>query len=153
MRTSEQANHPRQKKFCQEKQQSILQIDNHLRYCTLGCGSAEKQGPVISFLPDAGKAGAKFIEGFEAEKIIFDTINGKKSAVAVKGLWRSRDTSGSVSGSDRTSRTVIIKAKRVIVSAGSLQSPLLLLRSGLKNPQIGRNLYLHPGENSHGHLV
>jgi len=30
------------------------------------------------------------------------------------------------------------------VSAGTLQSPLLLLRSGLKNPQIGRNLHLHP---------
>lgn len=25
-----------------------------------------------------------------------------------------------------------------------MQSPLLLLRSGLKNPQIGRNLYVHP---------
>ena len=153
MRTPEQGNHPHRNFFRQEQQRSILQTDNHLRYCTLGCGSAEKQGPVVSFLPDAAKAGAQFIEGYEAEKIIFETSSGKKSAVGVKGLWRSRDTSGGMSGSDRTCRSVIIKAKRVIVSAGSLQSPLLLLRSGLKNPQIGRNLYLHPGENSHGHLV
>lgn len=114
-------------------------------YCTLGCGLAEKQGPVVSFLPDAEKAGAKFIEGFDAEKVVIESINGKRVATGVKGLWRSRDTNGGVSDSNRTTREVIIKAKRVIVSCGTLQSPLLLLRSGLKNPQIGRNLHLHPG--------
>lgn len=113
-------------------------------YCTLGCGAAEKQGPVISFLPDAAKAGAQFIEGFEAEMVLFEDIQGKKTAVGVKGLWRSRDSNGGVSGTDKTTRLVIIKAKRIIVSCGTLESPLLLLRSGLTNPQIGRNLYLHP---------
>ena len=122
-------------------------------YCTLGCGSAEKQGPVVSFLPDAEKAGAQFIEGLEVEKVMFEKINGKKTAVAVQGLWQSRDTNGQVSGSDRTSRSVIVKAKRVIISAGSLQSPLVLLRSGLSNPQIGRNLYLHPGKLIHNHSI
>ncbi|KAL8823321.1 MAG: hypothetical protein Q9191_005965 [Dirinaria sp. TL-2023a] len=113
-------------------------------YCTLGCGSAEKQGPMVSFLPDAARAGAHFIEGFDAEKVLFKDIQGKKTAVGIKGLWRSRDTNGGVSGSDKTTRSVVINAKRVIVSCGSLQSPLLLLRSGLTNPQIGRNLHLHP---------
>lgn len=113
-------------------------------YCTMGCGAAEKQGPVVSFLPDAEKAGAQFIEGFDAQKILFEDINGQKTANGVKGRWVSRDTSGGVQGNDRTTREVIIKAKRVIVSGGTLQSPLLLLRSGLTNPQIGKNLYLHP---------
>ena len=113
-------------------------------YCTLGCGAAEKQGPVVSFLPDAENAGAQFIEGFEAEKVVFENIEGKKTATGVKGRWVSRDSSGGVSGNDRTSREVIIKAKRIIVSAGTLQSPLLLQRSGLTNPQIGKNLHLHP---------
>lgn len=113
-------------------------------YCTLGCGAAEKQGPVVSFLPDAEKAGVQFIEGFDAQKVLFEDINGQKTATGVKGLWVSRDTSGGVQGNDRTTREVIIKAKRVIVSGGTLQSPLLLLRSGLTNPQIGKNLYLHP---------
>jgi choline dehydrogenase-like flavoprotein len=113
-------------------------------YCTMGCGAAEKQGPVVSFLPDAEKAGAQFIEGFDAQKILFEDINGQKTANGVKGRWISRDTSGGVQGNDRTTREVIIKAKRVIVSGGTLQSPLLLLRSGLTNPQIGKNLYLHP---------
>lgn len=113
-------------------------------YCTLGCGAAEKQGPVVSFLPDAERAGAQFIEGFQAEKVLFENVNGKKIATGVKGRWTSRDSSGGVVGSDRTSREVVVRAKRVIVSAGTLQSPLLLRRSGLTNSQIGRNLYLHP---------
>lgn len=113
-------------------------------YCTMGCGAAEKQGPVVSFLPDAERAGAQFIEGFQANKITFETINGKKTATGVEGTWISRDSNGGVSGSDQTTRTVIIKAKRVIVSSGTIQSPLLLLRSQLKNPHIGRNLHLHP---------
>lgn len=113
-------------------------------YCTMGCGAAEKQGPVVSFLPDAENAGAQFIEGFDAQKVLFEDINGQKTATGVKGRWVSRDTSGGVQGNDCTTREVIIKAKRVIVSGGTLQSPLLLLRSGLTNPQIGKNLYLHP---------
>ncbi|KAL9130568.1 MAG: hypothetical protein Q9217_001281 [Psora testacea] len=113
-------------------------------YCTLGCGAAEKQGPVVSFLPDAERAGAQFVEGFEAHKVIFSNIRGKRKVTGVEGTWTSRDSNGGVSGKDRISRRVIIKAKRVIVSSGTLQSPLLLLRSGLSNPQIGRNLHLHP---------
>ena len=113
-------------------------------YCTLGCGTAEKQGPVVSFLPDAERAGAHFIEGFEAHKVLFSHIRGKRTAMGVEGTWTSRDSNGGVSGADRTSRQVIIKAKRVIVSSGTLQSPLLLLRSGLTNPHIGRHLHLHP---------
>ena len=113
-------------------------------YCTLGCGSAEKQGPVVSFLPDAERAGAQFLEGFDARQVIFSNIRGKRTATGVEGIWTSRDSNHGVSGKDRVSRRVIIKAKRVIVSSGTLQSPLLLLRSGLKNPHIGRNLHLHP---------
>ncbi|KAF1998336.1 long-chain fatty alcohol dehydrogenase [Amniculicola lignicola CBS 123094] len=113
-------------------------------YCTFGCGSCEKQGPVVSWLPDAARAGARFMEGFDAEKIIFSNKGGHKIARGVQGTWASRDSHGGVAGEPLTRRKVVIKAKRVIVSAGTMQSPLLLLRSGLKNPQIGRNLYLHP---------
>ncbi|OAL56424.1 long chain fatty alcohol oxidase [Pyrenochaeta sp. DS3sAY3a] len=113
-------------------------------YCTFGCGSCEKQGPAVSYLPDAARAGASFIEGFHAERIIFSKRSGKKVATGVLGTWASRDINGGIAGSPVTRRKVLIKAKRVIVSAGTMQSPLLLLRSGLTNPQIGRNLYVHP---------
>lgn len=113
-------------------------------YCTLGCGAAEKQGPVVSWLPDAANAGARFLEGFEADRIVFSTASGKRTATGVEGTWTSRDEMGGVSGSNKTKRKVMIKAKRVIVSCGTLHSPLILLRSGLTNPQIGRNFHCHP---------
>ncbi|KAH8731605.1 long chain fatty alcohol oxidase [Phaeosphaeriaceae sp. PMI808] len=118
--------------------------EHYCGHCTFGCGSCEKQGPAVSFLPDAARAGANFLEGFHAKKIIFSSESGKKTATGVLGTWTSRDANGGMAGTPVTTRKVVINAKRIIISAGTMQSPLLLLRSGLKNPQIGRNLYVHP---------
>lgn len=99
-------------------------------YCTLGCGSAEKQGPVMSWLPDAARAGAQFIEGYEVKNVIFEEAAMGKAAVGVRGIWKSRD--------QQTVREVIVRAKRTVISAGSLWSPLILLRSGLKVLEASR---------------
>ncbi|CAG8954478.1 hypothetical protein HYFRA_00004390 [Hymenoscyphus fraxineus] len=119
--------------------------EHYCGYCTFGCGSNEKKGPVASFLPDAAQAGAKFVEGFNVGHVIFDEENPNK-AIGVRGSWTSRDNRGGVDGllSERTTREVIVKAKKVVLSCGSLWSPIILQNSGLTNPQIGRNLYLHP---------
>ncbi|KAL2074356.1 hypothetical protein VTL71DRAFT_8134 [Oculimacula yallundae] len=120
--------------------------EHYCGHCTLGCGSGEKQGPVVSWLPDAAKAGAEFIEGFTVDHVIFDESSGSKKATGVRGQWVSRNANGGVEGpiSGRIVREVEIRAKKVILSCGSLWSPLVLLKSGLKNPHIGQNLYLHP---------
>ncbi|KAK0658213.1 Long-chain-alcohol oxidase FAO2 [Lasiodiplodia hormozganensis] len=118
--------------------------EHYCGYCSMGCASCEKQGPHVSFLPDAARAGAKFIEGLEVKKILFEKKKGKTTAVGVRGTWVSRDEHGGVAGAPTVRRDVIIRAKRVVVAGGTMQSPLLLLRSGLKNPNIGRNLHLHP---------
>ncbi|KAI9892732.1 MAG: hypothetical protein M1814_001152 [Vezdaea aestivalis] len=118
--------------------------EHYCGYCTLGCSSVEKKGPVASFLPDAAKAGAKFIEGFEAKEIIFEDRQGVKAATGVKGVWTDRDANNGFGGAERGAVNVTIKAKKVVCSAGTLWSPVLLLNSGLKNPQIGRNFHCHP---------
>jgi choline dehydrogenase-like flavoprotein len=102
--------------------------------CHHGCGAGEKQGPAVCWLPAASRAGARFIEGMDVSKILFDEKNGLKQAVGIVGRWTSRDKDGYVHTpeSERIQRTIKVKAKKVIVSCGSLQSPLLLLRSGLK---------------------
>ena len=103
--------------------------------CGFGCGSAEKQGPAVSWLPAAAKAGAQFIEGFNVSKVLFDEGgSGSNRAVGVQGLWTSRDKLGNVNSpqTERTQQQVQIKAKKVIVACGTLHSPLLLTRSGLK---------------------
>jgi len=43
-----------------------------------------------------------------------------------------------------------VKAKHVVVACGAIHTAALLLRSGLENPQIGRNLHLHPVSNVSG---
>ncbi|RDL40582.1 Long chain fatty alcohol oxidase-like protein [Venustampulla echinocandica] len=119
--------------------------EHYCGHCCLGCGSNEKQGPVVSWLPDAAKAGAKFVEGFRVDRVLFDKSNSTK-AIGVEGVWTSRNSNGGVDGpiSERTVRKVIVKAKKVIISSGTLWSPIILMNSGLKNWHIGRNLYLHP---------
>ncbi|KAH6652428.1 GMC oxidoreductase [Truncatella angustata] len=120
--------------------------DHHCGHCHLGCGSAGKQGPAVSWLPAAGRAGAEFIEGFQVENVTFDHFASGKRASGVVGKWISRDSDGGLSGGlgQRIVRDVIIRAKKVIVSGGSIWSPVILKKSGLGNPQIGRNLYMHP---------
>ena len=126
--------------------QNTGHTEHYCGYCTLGCHSTGKKGPTETFLADAATAGATFIEGFRANKILFTDTKDGQVASGVEGVWTSRDAYLGRSGATAVTRNVIIKAKRVVVSCGTLQSPLLLLRSGLKNPQIGRNLHLHPGK-------
>ncbi|KAF2858649.1 long-chain fatty alcohol dehydrogenase [Piedraia hortae CBS 480.64] len=115
-------------------------------YCTLGCGSGGKKGPTETFLPDAARQGAIFIEGFEVDRILFDRHRrrGDRIASGIQGMWTGRDASGGVSAPDRPRRPVTIRSHYVVASAGSLSTPPLLLRSGLTNPHIGRHLRLHP---------
>ncbi|KAI1129319.1 FAD/NAD(P)-binding domain-containing protein [Nemania abortiva] len=112
--------------------------------CSLGCRSGQKQGPATYWLPAAAKAGARFIEGFEVSQILF--AGGKSSkATGLIGKWTSRDEDGSSDSSKpKTQQIVEVKAKTVIISGGALSTPLILLRSGLTNKNIGKNLYLHP---------
>ena len=120
--------------------------EHYCGYCMMGCPSGGKKGPTESFLIDAAKAGAVFAEGFHVDKVLFSRNSGNRAAWGVKGTWTSRDSHLGTDSQDAVRREVIIKAKKVIVSSGTLQSPLLLLRSGVKNAQIGRNLHLHPGK-------
>jgi choline dehydrogenase-like flavoprotein len=114
-------------------------------YCTMGCGACEKQGPVVSFLPDAARNGATFMEGFDVWKVKFEKNKktGNQEAVGVVGTWTSRDAYGGMTG-DRRTRRVFVKAKKVVISAGTMHTPTILQRSGLKNKHIGKNLKLHP---------
>ncbi|KAG0210959.1 hypothetical protein BGX28_008667 [Mortierella sp. GBA30] len=95
-------------------------------WCGLGCRYGEKQGTMMTFLQDAKNHGAQFMQDTFVERVL--THKGK--AVGVVGY--------------QNGRKVTIKANKVVVSAGSIHSPALLQRSGLKNRNIGRNLFLHP---------
>jgi hypothetical protein len=99
--------------------------------CHLGCGSAGKRGPAVSWLPAAGDAGAQFMEGFRIDRVTFG--EDATTATGVEGQWTSRGPGGSVDAplSARVQRRVRIRAKKVIVSAGTLWSPVVLMESGI----------------------
>ena len=71
------------------------------------------------------------MEGFQVDKVTFDSDG--QTAIGVEGDWTSRDSEGGVSDSvdDRVKRRVVVKAKKVILAAGSIWSPLVLMKSGI----------------------
>ncbi|KAJ3067628.1 hypothetical protein HDU98_009157 [Podochytrium sp. JEL0797] len=97
-------------------------------FCSMGCPYAEKQGSHITWLKDASDSGAQFIQNCRATRITHS--NGH-----VTGVEAEITT---------TSTRLTICAKTVISSCGSIQSPLLLARSGLHSRHLGQNLKLHP---------
>lgn len=116
-------------------------------YCTLGCGSCGKKGPTESWLPDAAKNGAQFMEGFKCDRILFsDEVdeNGDRIAIGAEGFWTSRDELGGVAGFRYIRPVKIIARHSVVVSSGALGTPHLLQRSGIKNSHLGAHLHLHP---------
>ena len=100
-------------------------------YCVYGCRHGGKQSSAVTYLADAQSIGrTRIIAHCKAERVTTEgsTVTGV-SAVA-KGNNRAF--------------AVEIRAKIVVAACGSLHTPALLLRSGLKLPQLGRNLHLHP---------
>jgi choline dehydrogenase-like flavoprotein len=100
-------------------------------FCGFGCAHGAKQTTMHTYLQDAQKRGARIAVQTTVHRVLLE--DGK--ATGVEGHTRTAD-----------GRQVKLKVKaRVVVSAaGSLQTPALLLRSGLHNTNIGRNLHLHP---------
>ncbi|CAO3620484.1 unnamed protein product [Cunninghamella echinulata] len=99
-------------------------------YCYAGCRDGIKNGTMNTYLRDAQENGAKFIDRTKVLKVI--TKNGQ--AVGVEVLINHGPQQ----------RKAEIYADIVVCSAGSLQTPGVLLRSGLKNKHIGKHLRLHP---------
>jgi choline dehydrogenase-like flavoprotein len=100
-------------------------------YCGYGCPFGAKQGTLKTYLKDAYQQGAQILVRAQAEKV-------------TQAAGRATGIEGTIQGRDGQSYPLRIRAKAVVVAAGSLHTPALLLRSGLRNPHIGANLRLHP---------
>ncbi|KAK3391379.1 hypothetical protein B0T20DRAFT_77893 [Sordaria brevicollis] len=113
-------------------------------HCGAGCWRGEKMGPVNGWYPEATRKGdVRFVQGMKVDKVLFGKEKKKgrkgkkKVAVGVTGTWTP-------TGKEGKSVKVVVKAKKVVVSAGTLWSPVVLMNSGISNPQLGKNLKLHP---------
>ena len=106
-----------------------------LGFCDLGCGTDAKRSTNLSYIPPALEHGSLLLTGFRVERIVVE--NGR--AVGVEGV-------------SPTGKRHRVRAKVVVLSGGSIPTPLLLLDQGLANRsgQVGRNLTLHPSTNVAG---
>ncbi len=97
--------------------------------CVWGCPTGAKQSTLVSYLPRAIHFGATVWTGCRVDTILFD---GKR-AIGVAATVRGQQ--------------IRLRARRVVLAAGAVQTPALLQRSRISTPssQVGRNLTLHPG--------
>jgi len=101
-------------------------------YCLSGCQKGCKQSTLKTFLQDASDAGAKVVVGAHADRVLVGD-DGRATGVAA-----------TVTHPDGSSTAVNVQAQTVVVACGSVESPALLLRSGIGGPAVGKHLRLHP---------
>lgn len=95
-------------------------------YCSYGCQYACKQSTVAALIPESAASGCKFIFNANARTILMK--EGKTSGVECI-------FNGKVNFQ--------VKSRVVVVAAGSINTPAILFRSGLRK-NVGYNLLLHP---------
>jgi choline dehydrogenase-like flavoprotein len=97
-----------------------------------GDRTGAKQSTARTYLADARERGAEVIARCFAQRVL---VEGGRAA-GVEALYADLETG-------HTAR-VTVRAPRVVVACGALESPALLLRSGIGGPAVGQNLRLHP---------
>ena len=101
-------------------------------YTQFGDPSGSKRGTLNTYLRDAYDTGARILANTRADQVCVE--DGRACGIAATYTDpRSGET-----------RSVQVRAPQVVVACGALETPALLLRSGIGGPAVGKNLYLHP---------
>ena len=104
-------------------------------FCHLGCPVNAKRSMLVTLIPDAIDAGARLLFRARAERL---ELSGGEVVRVVGSLLDPE-------GRRSTGRSFTVQAKRFIVSGGAINSPALLLRSGLDSGGlVGLRTFLHP---------
>ena len=106
--------------------------DEACGYCGFGCRIGAKQSTMRTYLEDAAAAGARLVVNAHVEKVTVEEgrATGVEAVVGRAGPIR-------------------VRARAVVAAAGAIETPALLLRSGIKR-EVGRHLHLHPGAAAFG---
>jgi len=99
-------------------------------FCTYGCVYSCKQSTIMNYLPMAFKNGARFLFDTKVELIIVEQG-------AAKGIEAKTSCNGKAVN-------IRVHAKVVVLACGSIKTPALILSSGIRGKNIGKNLRLHP---------
>jgi choline dehydrogenase-like flavoprotein len=96
-----------------------------------GDRSGSKRGTLRTYLADAVASGARVVPRCRADRI----------AVT---LGRATGVEATVHQGGGAATRLTVRASTVVVAGGALETPALLLRSGIGGPATGRFLRLHP---------
>lgn len=111
-----------------------------LGFCNLGCRVGGKQGTLEVQLPRAVDRGVHVVHNAWVDRITRDTVH-----------FTVREAPPRTAPNVVATGTHNVSAETIVVAAGALNTPALLLRSrdGLdwQNPNVGRYLTLHPTYN------
>lgn len=99
-------------------------------YCNSGCQQGCKRSTQKNYLQDAADAGARFVVGAKVSRVLVQD-------------GRAFGVEATVAGDGGITR-LRVEAPTVVVAAGGIESPALLLRSGIGGPAAGRHLRVHP---------
>jgi choline dehydrogenase-like flavoprotein len=84
-----------------------------------------------TWLQDASDSGARAVVRCHADRILVED-------------GRARGVEATVTSAEGETTKLTIEAADVVVACGSVESPALLMRSGIGGPAVGKNLRLHP---------
>jgi choline dehydrogenase-like flavoprotein len=101
-------------------------------YMGFGDVSGSKQSTQKTYLQDAVENGAEVLVRTTVERVLVE--DGR--AAGVEGVYSDPATGATAK--------VTVRAPRVVVAAGALETPAVLLRSGIGGPAAGDYLRLHP---------
>mgnify|MGYP001081252505 CR=1 FL=1 len=109
--------------------------------CVTGCPTGAKQSTLVSYMPRALSQGARVLTEVRIESLIIEhgRCVGAKGR-AIHPITRAKD------------KRVVIRAQAVVVAAGAVQTPNLLLKHRLGRPsrELGRNFLCHPNAKMFG---
>ncbi|KAE8717663.1 Long-chain-alcohol oxidase FAO2 [Hibiscus syriacus] len=107
--------------------------------CGYGCRRGDKKGTDKTWLVDAVNNGAVILTACKAEKLMLEPNKTRTSTRKLKCLGVIAQSSN-----QNIKKKLQIEANVTISACGALNTPLLMYSGGLKNPNIGQNLHLHP---------
>lgn len=104
-------------------------------HCLAGCKTDRKQSMLVTYLPWALQKGATLYANTRVTNVL--TQSGEAKGVVAETYHPQ---------TKQKVADVRVTAKTVILAAGAVQSPLLLLKSGLANSSgyVGKNFACHP---------
>ena len=124
----------------------------NLGSCGMGCPTNAKQSQLLTGVPTALAHGATLLVNTRAVRL--EVVQGQVQSLHAEFSGQKPDSVLL----EKARAAIEIKAKHFVVAGGAINSPALLLRSGLPDPhtRLGQRTFLHPvvmSAATHSHQV